>query len=275
MPRIALLLEYLGKEFCGSQSQANARTVQSELEQAISTLLRRQTKVTLSGRTDSGVHAAGQVAHFDLVETDLEIELAGDLWRLTWALNGILPGDLSVVCGQIVPDDFHARHSATARQYVYRILNRPQRSPVLQDTYYFYPYALDYKKMTEAAGFLLGRHDFGSFRSTNSDRSTNICTVMTAKLLNLGEGRLEFWIAADHFVYNMVRIIVGTLIEIGSGERAPESLASALQRSDRNLAGPTAPAWGLTLASVKYLESLGLFENKNTREITEATLADI
>jgi tRNA pseudouridine38-40 synthase len=258
--RIALLVEYLGKQFSGSQTQAKARTVQSELEKALSVIARQPTKVTFSGRTDSGVHAQGQVAHFDIAEENL------DLWRLVWGLNGILPEDVSVRAAQLVPATFHARFSAEERRYVYRILNSPQRSALLKDTYYFYPHSLDLSRMTKAAEVLVGDHDFGSFRSTSSDRGTSRCRVSQAKILNLGEGRLEFWIAANHFVYNMVRIIVGTLIEIGNGERAPQGMTAALNQCDRNLAGPTAPASGLALASVKYPESFQLFA-----ELTEPT----
>jgi tRNA pseudouridine38-40 synthase len=113
--------------------------------------------------------------------------------------------------------------------------------------------------MQDAACVLIGSHDFASFKSTNADRSTTQCHVSRAELLNKGEGKLEFWIAANHFVYNMVRIIVGTLIEIGLGKKPPEGLAIALSKSDRRLAGPTAPPWGLTLYSVEYPEQYKLF----------------
>jgi tRNA pseudouridine38-40 synthase len=251
--RIALLVEYLGKEFCGSQYQRKSRTVQGELEKALSICLRQATKAVFSGRTDSGVHAQGQVVHFD---TDNH---AIDLWRLIWALNGILPRDLSVKQAQIVPAQFHARYSAIERRYVYRILNRAQRSALLKDTHYFYPHPLHLEGMAEAAALFLGDHDFSAFRSTNSDRGTNRCIVLGAELLHLGEGQLEFWIAANHFVYNMVRIIVGTLIEIGCGERTVNDVEKALKQCDRNLAGPTAPAWGLSLDLVKYPQSFNLF----------------
>lgn len=254
MVRIALLVEYLGKDFHGSQYQAGVRTVQLELEKALSAVLRTAIRVVFSGRTDSGVHAVGQVVHFDLEDTD------PDLWRLCWSLNGILDRDLSVRAAQIVPDSFHARFTARRRQYVYRILNVPQRSALLKDTHYFVPLKLDLKAVNIACPMLLGRHDFSSFRSTNANPSSAICDVSRSELLNLGEGRLEFWIAADHFVYNMVRIIVGTLVEIGLGRQAPESLEKALSGGGRNLAGPTAPPWGLTLNSVEYPEAYNLFE---------------
>ncbi|HEY9678157.1 MAG TPA: tRNA pseudouridine(38-40) synthase TruA [Drouetiella sp.] len=255
--RVAAQIQYSGKKFAGSQYQAGHRTVQAEIEKALSTYFRVPTKALLSGRTDSGVHAAGQIIHFDVEQDDVE------LWRLCWALNGILPHDISVERAQIVPGDFHARFSARKREYVYRILNRPQRSALLKDTHFFVYRPLDVELMKSLPGQLLGSHDFVGFRSTNSDKTSTICDVMRAELLNKGEGELEFWIAANHFVYNMVRIIVGTLVDIGLGKRAPESFAEALNAGDRNFAGPTAPPWGLTLNSVEYPEAYALFESNS------------
>jgi tRNA pseudouridine38-40 synthase len=252
-----LLLEYVGKSFHGSQYQVGVRTVQCDLETALSAYLRQPVKTVFSGRTDSGVHSAGQVVHFD-VEAE-----AVDLWRLCWGINGILKSDAAIVRAQVVPAAFHARYEAIARQYVYRILNRPQRSAILKDTHYFVPFALDIDSMRTAAHALLGRHDFAGFRSTNADKTSTICDVQACELLKLDEGRLEFWITANHFVYNMVRIIVGTLIQIGLGKEAPESLSKALECCDRKFAGPTAPPWGLTLNSVKYPETYNLFQTNS------------
>lgn len=252
--RLAAKIQYYGKSFSGSQYQAGVRTVQNELEKALSTYLRVPTKASFSGRTDRGVHAAGQVVHFDVDEDEL------DLWRFCWALNGILPSDISITAVKIVDERFHARFTARKREYVYRILNSPQRSALLKETHFFVYRPLDLELMKASTAVLLGSHDFVGFRSTNADKTSSICDVSRAELLNLGEGRLEFWIAANHFVYNMVRIIVGTLVEIGLGKRAPESLAEALNAGDRSLAGPTAPSWGLTLNSVEYPEDYALFD---------------
>lgn len=253
MPRLALIIEYQGQQFCGSQYQVGQRTVQAELEKALSTIARAPVSCIFSSRTDSGVHALGQVAHCDWPESE------PDIWQLNWGLNGILPEDMAV--SRIVPvqDSFHARYDASCRQYVYRLLNTPQRSALLRHTHYFVPRALDVASMRLAAANLLGEHDFKAFKSTSSARVTSICRVKRAELLNLGEGVLEFWIAANHFVYNMVRIIVGTLVEIGLGKRQPDSLSNALSSGNRNLAGPTAPSWGLCLHSVQYPEAYKLF----------------
>lgn len=253
LTRIVLLLEYAGRRFHGCQYQVGQRTVQSELEKALATYFRMPVRVVFSGRTDAGVHASGQVAHFDIPQKEV------DLWRMNWALNGILDDDLSIKASQITAPDFHARFSATSRQYLYRILNRQQRSALLRDTHYFISHPLELELMQQSSTCLLGRHNFEAFRSTNSDRSNTNCSVSRVELLKLGEDELHFWICADHFVYNMVRIIVGTLIHIGLGKLPPHSLQHALASGDRNLAGPTAPSWGLVLNAVQYPEAYNLF----------------
>jgi tRNA pseudouridine38-40 synthase len=255
--RIALKIEYSGKRFCGSQFQLGVRTVQDEVEKAIGTFLRLpggRGKVIFSGRTDTGVNARGQVIHFEH-----ENEL--DLWRFCWGLNGILDSDVSVTDAQVVPDDFHSRFSAIKRTYAYRILNRPQRSALLQDTHLFMPSELNAERMAALAGELIGSHDFSGFRSSNGDTTSPVCNVEHAEILNLGEGKLEFWISANHFVYNMVRIIVGTLIEIGLGKRPTTDLGEALHERQRSKAGPTAPPSGLCLESVEYPAHYRLFQS--------------
>lgn len=272
--RIALLVEYIGKNFHGSQSQKDLRTVQSVLEDALAVWLRleKPIRVIFSGRTDSGVHAIGQVAHFDLPahycsEHKLDIE------ALCWGLNGILPADLSVRAATPVDSAFHARFSAIERKYVYRILNHKQRSPLLKDSHYFIRQPLALESMIEAITCLPGSHDFATFKSSNSDRMTTVCNVSNAQLLHLGEGEIEFSITANHFVYNMVRIIAGTMIEIGLNKRGVPSLELALRKRDRQLAGPTAPAWGLCLDSVKYPPPYtDIFANEKAREISSENL---
>lgn len=285
--RIALLLEYNGKNFRGSQSQKNGRTVQSVLEDALAVyfrvskanVLNKPLRAILSGRTDAGVHASGQVAHFDIPDKLLDDVPVVSPTAFAWSVNGILPPDLSIKQAAIVPQDFHARFHAIERQYVYSIWNRPQRSPLRKDTHFFLRRPLDVEAMSEAIKCLPGKHDFSAFRSTNSDRISSICEVKYAKLLNLGEGELEFSIAANHFVYNMIRIIVGTLVEIGLKKRSVESLKTALIGAQRELAGPTAPAAGLNLVSVKYREpyaNIFKFANfcSHVDKISEETLSE-
>ncbi|MBX9685144.1 MAG: tRNA pseudouridine(38-40) synthase TruA [Candidatus Obscuribacterales bacterium] len=297
--RVALKVEYLGEKFCGSQMQrAGIRTVQSELESALNTFFRcdsRLIKATFSGRTDTGVHALGQIVHFDLPESVLrriritegnsgmvskteaaEIgdlnEVLSDLFleKMCWAINGIVGKDLAIADAQLVPQDFHARFSATRRSYVYRILNRPQRSAVRQANQCFVSAKLDHDAMKRSLECLLGRHDFEAFKSSNADKVSTICLVDRAELLNKGEAELEFWISANHFVYNMVRIIVGTLLEVGLGKRAPTAFSEALAGKDRHLAGPTAPPWGLCLYSVDYPAEFSLFQRDSKIEISKS-----
>ncbi len=256
MTRVALLLAYLGSAFCGSQYQVGVRTVQSELERALAILARAPVAAVFAGRTDSGVHARGQVVHLDWPG---EIE---DAERFAWSLNGILPDDLAVFEAQPVPADFHARFTASSRTYAYRILNHPQRCPLARETHYFVSRPLDINAMVSATAGLTGSHDFAAFRGSNSDRLTTTCQVLHCQLFNLGEGVLEFWIEANHFVYNMVRIVVGTLVEIGLRKRSPTALAEALERGDRRLAGATAPPWGLTLESIDYPPAYNLFTSR-------------
>lgn len=297
--RIAIKLEYDGSAFCGSQMQKEKRTVQEDLERALAVFFRtganRKIKTTFSGRTDSGVHAVGQVVHFDLDQDDFSaafkvnrdegilFEKAAELpklkapdtrsieidelslMRICWALNGIMKPDLSVSQIQLVNQKFNARYSALRRTYVYRILNRAQRSAHAQNTHFFVPDYLNLEAMKAAAEALLGQHDFRAFKSSNADQSSTICRVERAEILNKGESELEFWISADHFVYNMVRIIVGTLVEIGLGKRAPRSLREALAGKDRHLAGPTAAARGLCLYSVEYPAEYALFQREQRK----------
>ena len=303
--RIALKLEYDGTKFSGSQMQSKTRTVQEDIEKALASYFRtegRRIVAVFSGRTDAGVHARSQIAHFDLLLSDLDrainkhIDAANlaasnlvidssatlkstsssdrlparldeqTLRTLCWSLNGLLARDIAVVDAQVVPDQFHARFSAHRRTYVYRILNRTQRAALGHNAQYFVHSQLNLGHMQAAANCLVGRHDFRAFKSSNSDEGSTLCAVERAELLNLGEGELEFWISANHFVYNMVRIIVGTLVDIGLGKREPSALSHALTGKDRRLAGPTAPPSGLCLHSIDYPDEFNLFQRGSISE---------
>ena len=257
LQRIAFKLEYDGAKFCGSQLQVGVRTVQEELEKALAVLAKRPVRVTFAGRTDSGVHASGQVAHCDWPEQNVELKL------LCASLNGILARDVAIMTVQLVPDDFHARFSAINRSYAYKILNRNYRSPLLHAKTYYVPASLgllNLGDMLDAIPCLVGEHDFSAFKSSSSENHSSICQVRRAEILNLGEGVLEFRIEANRFVYNMVRVIAGTLVEIGLGKRPAASLLRALESKERNEAGPTAPACGLCLTQVQYPEAYHLFK---------------
>lgn len=254
MSKVALLIEYIGQNFHGSQAQKNLRTVQEDLETACSIFLRQPIKIYLSGRTDSGVHAKGQVAHVVLPVNE-------DLKYFVWSINGILQPDISIKLAQTVDDTFHARFSAISRTYTYKILNSCQRSAIYSKDHFFVRTRLDTASMQTAMLSLIGTHDFKAFKSSNSDNLTTICQISNVNLVNLDEDRLSFVIQANHFVYNMVRIIIGSLVEIGLKKMEPHIIKEAIQTGNRSILGPTAPAWGLTLDCVHYPPSYNLFNN--------------
>lgn len=242
--RFVLVLEYKGTNFSGSQKQkSDERTVQGELEKAISTLTKKYTKTIFSGRTDAGVHAKGQVVHFDS-----EIDFTNP--KLLYSLNGILPKDISVSSIEKTKNDFHAQKSATARLYRYRIISRDQRSAFDEDCLYIREKP-DIEYINKALGYLIGEHDFSSFKKNGSGNPAKICTIYYAKCTSKGD---EFFIdiAANRFLYGMVRTIVGTLLYMQRKSLCPESLKEILESRDRTKAGPAASPFGLTLIKVIY-----------------------
>jgi tRNA pseudouridine38-40 synthase len=248
MPNFRLLLEYDGAPFEGWQVQArDARTVQGCLEAALEKITGRSVVVTGSGRTDAGVHAEGQVASFG-VETDLAPE------RLRLALNGVLPREIAVRELRVAPPGFDARRAARRKLYCYRIWNGRERSPLRAARFHHVPQPLDADAMREAAGRLEGEHDFACFRAAGSDVKTNVRTLHRVTLEGKAGGELALAVEGSGFLRYMVRNIAGTLLEVGLGKRAPESLDELLASRDRGQAGPTAPAHGLTLVRVEYEE---------------------
>lgn len=244
MPRYKLTIEYEGTRYCGWQRQPNEPSVQAEVEQALAVALRAETSVTASGRTDAGVHALAQVAHFDTI-SDI------DEFRLIGSLNGLLPRDIAVRGLCRIHDSFHARYDATARTYGYYVstlpvaLDRSRRVTIPADT--------DFDLMNRAANTLIGRNDFSTFCRTQSETKNRVCTVRTAAWRAENRtGDFRFLIEADRFLHGMVRAIVGTLFEVSRGKRTPESLATVLAERDRRLAGPAAPSRGLVLEHVAY-----------------------
>jgi tRNA pseudouridine38-40 synthase len=244
---IRLLLEYDGTRYHGWQRQLDAVTIQEVLEAAIARLTGEAVALIGSGRTDAGVHARGQVANF---RTGSAIPLKA----FHQGLNSLLPRDIAVLAAAEAPPEFHARKSARAKTYEYRILNRPDRSPLNRHFAWWIAPPLDLAGMTAAAASLPGEHDFTAFRASGSDNLNPVRRVLAATWRNAPAGWLIFTITADGFLRGMVRSLVGTLAEVGRGKAPPTLLAELLRSGARHLAGPTAPPQGLYLMEVFYGE---------------------
>ena len=245
MARYKLVLEYDGRGFVGWQRQDNGPSIQQALEQAIERFSGEAVGVSGAGRTDAGVHALGQVAHFDLATPRTEVEVFG-------ALNHHLkPAAIAVLSAAAVDDDFHARFSAIERRYRYRIISR--HAPLTLDAgrAWWTPVTLDAEAMNEAAQLLIGRHDFTSFRASQCQAKSPVKTLDALSVTRNGE-EIEIMASARSFLHNQVRNFVGSLALVGEGKWTRDDLAPALAAQDRTAAGPCAPAEGLYLVDVRY-----------------------
>ena len=253
MRNFKLEIEYDGTHYYGWQVQngkkarvcyASRQTIQYILEQLLKKILQEDIKLTVAGRTDAGVHALAQVANF---KSSSRMPLA----RLRWALNCLLPEDIKVIRIKNVALDFNSRFSAKSKLYRYTILNRKYSSALLANRVYFFHHPLDVSLMRREAKVLLGRHNFASFQATET-RQRN--PVRMVKLIKISRDKdlLHIDIEADSFLYNMVRSICGTLLEIGRGKFPPGSMKNILKNRSRKSAGPTLPAKGLYLFKVRY-----------------------
>lgn len=253
MKNVLLTISYDGTNFSGWQKQPNRRTVQGEIEKALTTLCNTDITINGTGRTDAGVHAWGQCANFK-GEFGIPVERIKDALNnlLGTGRRAIVPRDIFIKNVSLVPEDFHARFSATEKTYVYRIRNHP-RMDIFQRNYCYQVTApLDLKLMIEGSKLLEGRHDFKSFQASGGEEKETTVRTINHIEIESKDDFITIAVTGDGFLYNMVRIIVGTLVELGKGNILPSQITDILEAKDRQLAGPTAPAQGLYLAEVNF-----------------------
>ena len=244
MRRIALIIEYDGTNYVGWQVQPNGVAVQEKLDDAFEKLIGERPVLHASGRTDSGVHARAQVAHFDT-----ECRIPAD--KFCYALNTRLPGDIRVRASFETNEDFHARFDVREKHYVYCVNNAAHASAFTGGRELHVHYPLDIERLNKAAELFTGTHDFNGFKAAGSKAATTERTIFASEWISRGP-RLYYHVAGSGFLYNMVRIMVGTMLRIGLGFEEPEVISDALADPRRVNAGDTAPAHGLTLWRVKY-----------------------
>ncbi|MBO4800012.1 MAG: tRNA pseudouridine(38-40) synthase TruA [Lachnospiraceae bacterium] len=246
MKRIMMRVAYLGTAYCGWQVQPNGLSIEQVLNENLSELLGEDIKVVGASRTDAGVHALGNVAVFDT-----NARMPGD--KIAFAMNQCLPEDIVIRGSREVSPDFHPRRTLSVKTYEYRILNATFNNPLRSPFTCFNYMKLDTDLMKEGAKYLVGEHDFTSFCAPRSQAETFVRNVHSIDIERSGE-EISILIKGNGFLYNMVRIIAGTLMEVGRGAMVPEEVKAILEAMDRTKAGPTAPAQGLTLLGIEYEE---------------------
>lgn len=244
MRRIKLTIAYDGTNYCGWQIQPNGITIEEVLGKTLKKLTGEEIVIIGASRTDSGVHAMGNVAVFD-TETTIPPE------KIAVALNQRLPEDIVITKSEEVAGDFHPRYCDCSKTYEYHIINTRIPIPTKRLTNYFVSYVLDLEKMRQAASYLVGEHDFASFCNVRTDVESTVRTITALDILSEGD-EITIRITGNGFLYNMVRIIVGTLIRVGRGFYEPEKVKEILDAKDRKAAGVTAPAHGLMLMEINY-----------------------
>ena len=245
MRRIKLVVSYDGTAYCGWQLQPNGVTIEEVLNQALSSLLKEDIQVIGASRTDSGVHAMGNVAVFDT-----ESRIPGD--KICFALNQRLPDDVRIQASEEVPLTFHPRKANCVKTYEYKILNRKIDMPLQRLYSYFCYFNLDLEKMQKAASYLIGEHDFKSFCTVRTQAEETVRTIYSLNVTKDADDMIHIRISGSGFLYNMVRILTGTLLEVGSGTRRPEKMKEIIAAKNRDMAGRTAPPEGLFLLHVGY-----------------------
>lgn len=245
MPRIKATIQYCGCNYSGFQVQPNAVTVEEKLETALSQVYGTQINVVASGRTDSGVHAVGQVIHFDVPNANLPCK------KLPFAVARFLPNDISIICAEEVDADFHARYSCKLKTYKYRLICSEVNLPLEYGRAWIYEYRLDIDKMKEATKYFIGEHDFKAFMASGSSVKSTVRTITRLDICVNGDC-IEFVVSANGFLYNMVRIIVGTLVDVGRGRTDISEVEQIVNSGERARAGKTAPPEALYLMSAEY-----------------------
>lgn len=244
MKRVRLIVSYDGTNYCGWQIQNNGITVEEVLNHALTDLCREEIAVMGASRTDSGVHALGNVAVFDT-----NSRIPGE--KFSFALNQRLPDDIRIQRSDEVADDWHPRFQDTVKTYEYCFLNRRIPDPMRRLYSYFIYYPMDVENMQKAADYLIGEHDFKSFCTPRTQVRSTVRTIYDLTLTKEGD-EIRMRITGNGFLYNMVRIIAGTLARVGTGLYTPERVKEILEAKDRNVSGPKAPPQGLTLISIAY-----------------------
>ncbi|WP_032120429.1 tRNA pseudouridine(38-40) synthase TruA [Clostridium amazonitimonense] len=244
MKNIKLVIEYDGYNYNGWQRQKNAITIQEKIEESIFKATGEEVSITGCSRTDTGVHARAFVANF-YTSTTIPPE------KIKYALNSKLPKDIVILNSKEVKADFHARYNCVEKTYSYTILNRDNPSALYRNYIYHVREKLDLNLMKEACNYFKGTHDFTAFKSTGSSVKTSTRTIKNMEL-HKDNDYIKIYVTADGFLYNMVRIIVGTLIEVGKGKLEPKSIANIIESRDRTKSGKVVPAAGLCLEKVLY-----------------------
>lgn len=244
MKNVKLTIEYDGTNYHGWQVQSNAKTVQGTVERAIRGLTGEEITITGSSRTDQGVHAYGQVANF-FTHSNIPQD------RFSYALNRMLPEDIVIKKSEEVSLDFHARYCSKGKKYRYLIYNSSFPSAIFRNRSYHVSHLVDMEEMEKSIDFFLGTHDFSAFRSTGSSVKTSVRTIFDVKLTR-AEDNIWFEVSGDGFLYNMVRIMVGTIVDVGMGRIKSKDIPSIIESLDRKKAGRTAPPQGLYLVEVYY-----------------------
>lgn len=253
LSRYALLLQYDGTDFNGWQIQSGGRTIQDDLEKAIKILTKKNIRVTASGRTDSGVHALGQVVHFD---ADVTIPLD----KLCISLNGILSQDVAVKNAYLVPDDFHSRFSAIKREYLYLIYRYPLRTPFMRYRAMWINHPIEIEYIREASSYLIGEKDFCSFCKKISAEKGTVRKIEAIDVIE-SDDVIRIKLRANAFLHNMIRIIIGTIVQMHRENREPAYINEILNKLNRDYSGFTAPPYGLYLNEITYDPPLNSYKS--------------